>query len=351
MARYEMQAAQTLLQRLGAGPSPLSVWTAQAERRAQEWVAALGLARSIEARARFRETAPGALSGRVYASAIDRGRLEVATTWIGWLFLIDDQMDEGATGKNPRLFRERLQPFFDMAAEMAGTAAVATAWQPAMQPAGLPLLCALREIWYRLASSMPQDWCAAFARHYFDYLCACEWEAANRANGRVPSVDEYPAKRRDAGAIWPSLDLLEYVADAPLDPSLRDHALLIDIRTACADVVCWTDDLLTVAKERAHGDVHNLVIVLEHATRCDERKASENVARKIELRIAEFEAMRKKMFAMNLNSHAHSALSRYVDGLHHWMRGHLEWGLQTIRYDANPASSAAYLEDLLSAGE
>lgn len=198
---------------------------------------------------------------------------------------------------------------------------------------------------------MPQDWCAAFARHYFDYLSACEWEAANRANGRVPSVDEYPAKRRDAGAIWPSLDLLEYVADAPLDPSLRDHALLIDIRTACADVVCWTDDLLTVAKERAHGDVHNLVIVLEQATRSDERKALENVARKIESRIADFEALRKKMFAMNLNSHARSALSRYVDGLHHWMRGHLEWGLQTIRYDANPASSAAYLEDLLSAGE
>ena len=62
-------------------------------------------------------------------------------------------------------------------------------------------------------------------------------------------------------------------------------------------MVCWTDDLLTVAKERAHGDVHNLVIVLEYATGCDERKAVDMVAQRIEARFADFGELRRRMLA------------------------------------------------------
>ena len=106
---------------------------------------------------------------------------------------------------------------------------------------------------------MPADWRATFAWDFFDYLCGCEWEAENRAQGLVLEA-EFLRKRRDAGAIWPSLDLLEDAAGVLL-AGPRDVPLLAAARTACADVVCWTDDLLTVGKERAHGDVHNLVIL------------------------------------------------------------------------------------------
>ena len=358
--RYEIQTARILLERLGTGPSPVSPWTPEAEVHVREWAAGFGLVRSQAAQDRFRKTAPGELSGRVYATAAGPDRLAAATAWIGWLFLIDDQLDEGATGKDPALVRDRLRPFADMAAEMAGTAPAAEgapargtpAERPAdtTPPAGttagrarLPLLAALIEVWGRISPHMPTAWRATFAQHYFDYLRGCEWEAANRACGRIPPEAEFARGRREAGAIWPSLDLLEYVADAPVPDSFRGDPLLAGIRTACADVVCWTDDLLTVGKERAHGDVHNLVIVLQHATGCDERKALEMVAQRIEARVSDFEELRRRIVARH-----EGALASHVTGLQHWMRGHLEWGLRTIRYNAADAGSAAYLEDLLS---
>jgi hypothetical protein len=65
-----------------------------------------------------------------------------------------------------------------------------------------------------------------------------------------------------------SFDLIEFVHD--LDPPVqsRVHPLYLDLVTAAADVVCWTDDLVTVEKEIARGDVHNLVIVLVHYESC-----------------------------------------------------------------------------------
>ncbi len=351
-----MKAAQTLLEALGTDPSPVSVWAGQAEAWARQWVASFGLTRSAVARDRFAKTAAGALAGRVYATAVDPDRLETATAWIGWLFLIDDQLDEGETGRDLRLVRERLRPFTALATEMMGCVPLRRQYDvwgagPAGEPSSrLPLVSALRDIWYRLADQMTANWRARFARHYLGYLSGCEWEVANRACDRVPSIHEFLPNRRHAGAIWPSLDLLEYVADAPLPDDVHSHPLLLDARTACADVVCWSDDLLTVDKERAHGDVHNLVIVLEHQTGCDERTALKTVIERIESRIADFNALRERISATDLGEHAGDALDRYIEGLHHWMQGHLDWGLQTIRYDANAALDLPYLEDLLSAG-
>lgn len=346
---YEMYAARMLLEKLGVEPSPVSVWARQAEVRTQHWAVAFELTRSEVAQARFRKTAPGALSGRVYASAIAQDRLEVATAWIGWLFLIDDQLDESAIGRDPLLVRERLRPFAAMATEMT-RAKAATPEGETSKDSCQPLLAALRDIWVRVAPTMPMRWRVAFSRNYSSYLSGCEWEANNRALGRIPSIREFRQKRRQAGAIWPSLDLLEYVSDTSLPNSLRGNPLLAEIRTACADVVCWSDDLLTVTKERLHGDVHNFAIVLEHALGCDEHRALDLVTRHIESRMADFEVLRETILAMRVDAHAEKVIRRHVEGLHHWMRGHLEWGLQTIRYDAQ-ALSTAYLEDLFGMGE
>jgi len=352
-----MQAARTLLEALGTDPSPVSAWTGQAEAWVRTWTSAFGLTRSVSARERFAQTAAGALAGRVYASAADPDRLQTVTAWIGWLFLIDDQLDEGETGRDLRLVRERLSPFVALAAGMMGRGAVhrrdriSNAGPVRGQSSPLPLVSALHDIWCRLADRMTASWRAAFARHYLGYLSGCEWEVANRARGRVPPVHEFVPNRRHAGAIWPSLDLLEYAADAPLPDALRSHPLLLEARTACADVVCWSDDLMTVDKERAHDDVHNLVIVLEHQTGCDERTALDNVTERIASRIADFNALREQILAMNIEGGAADALDGYTKGLHHWMQGHLEWGLQTARYDANAVVGVPYLEDLLSAGQ
>jgi hypothetical protein len=333
--RYEIQAARNLLERLGPDPSPVSPWAADAEAYAQNWASEFGIIRSESARTRFHDTGPGELAARVYATATRRDRLEVAAAWIGWLFLIDDQLDEGAAGKDPSLARDRLRPLAEMATGEA---------RPAQRT---PLLAALTDVWDRIVPHMPRAWRDTFIRNFLDYLRGCEWEARNRALGRVPTLEEFPGKRRETGAIWPSLNLLEFVSESPLPDDVRSLRLLAEISAACADVVCWSDDLLTAEKERANGDVHNLVIVLEFATGCGRREAIETVGQRIEARFSEFgETQRRLLTSMAGDSAPEKALAGHLTGLRHWMRGHLEWGLRTTRYN-DQADPGSYLEDLL----
>jgi hypothetical protein len=78
------------------------------------------------------------------------------------------------------------------------------------------------------------------------------------------------------------------------------------------------------------------VFVLEYAYGCAERRAVEMVAERIATRLSDFEELKLRVPASGV-------MVGHVDGLHDWMRGHLEWGLRTVRYTA----SDGYLEDLL----
>lgn len=322
----------------------VSPWAHEAESHARSWVRAFNLVRSDRAKERFDKTAAGELAARVYASAVSSPKLATAADWIGWLFFLDDQLDEGHVGRDPAVAHAFLQPLAESLCE-----------ELASSPHdGSPLPAALSDIRRRLLPSMPVAWQGRFTRHVADYLNGCEWEAANRANGQVPCLDEFPSRRRTAGAIWPSLDLLEYVTDAPLPDWVYGDPLFAEMCEAAADVVCWTDDVLTLEKERACGDVHNLVIVIEHATGCTTTAAMMRAAHQIDSRLADFvrcERRLEEMFGrIRVDDAVRVAAEKYATGLRNWMRGHLDWGLHTIRYHSVGHTTAgvapAYLEML-----
>lgn len=324
--------------------SAVSPWAHEAESHARSWVRAFDLVRSDRAKERFDKTAAGELAARVYASAVSSLKLATAADWIGWLFFLDDQLDEGHVGKDPAAAHAFLQPLAESLSE-----------KPANRPPdGSPLRAALSDIRRRMLPTMPVAWQRRFTRHVADYLNGCEWEAANRAHGRVPSLDEFPSRRRMAGAIWPSLDLLEFVTDEPLPDRVYGDPLFAEMCEAAADVVCWTDDVLTLDKERAHGDVHNLVIVLEHATGCTTTAAMMRASHHIDSRLADFMRCERRhpgmLDRLGVDGPGQQATQQYVTGLRNWMRGHLDWGLHTIRYHSVEHTATglapAYLETL-----
>jgi terpene synthase-like protein len=322
----------------------VSPWAHEAESHARGWVREFGLVRSDCAKERFDKTAAGELAARVYASAVSSLKLAAAADWIGWLFFLDDQLDEGHVGRDPAAAHAFLQPLAESLCDKPAN------WPPV----GSPLRAALSDIRRRMLPAMPVAWQGRFTRHVADYLNGCEWEAANRAHGRVPCLDEFPSRRRTAGAIWPSLDLLEFVTDAPLPDRVYGDPLFAEMCEAAADVVCWTDDLLTLDKERACGDVHNLVIVLERATGCTTTVAMMRAAHQIDSRLADFmrcECRLEEMFGrIRADDAVQVAAQKYTAGLRNWMRGHLDWGLHTIRYHSVERTTTglapAYLEML-----
>lgn len=338
------QGGANLRQLRSLTASAMSPWADEAESHVRDWVRSFGLVRSDRAKERFDKTAAGALAARVYASAVSPFKLILGAEWIGWLFLLDDQLDEGDVGRNPAATRAFLRPLAESLHDGLADGS----------PVGSPLRGSLRDIRRRVMSVMPTSWREIFNNHVAEYMKGCEWEAANRAQGRVPGLAEFPSQRRTAGAIWPSLDLLEFVTDGPLPDRVRSEPVFAELCRAAADVVCWTDDVMTVDKERARGDVHNLVIVLEHETGCTADSAVVRAEQRIDSRLGDFieyECRLAKILSLaDADAAARRAAELYLAGLRNWMRGHLEWGISTIRYNSveQTATNAvpSYLERL-----
>ncbi|MEU8757884.1 terpene synthase family protein [Streptomyces sp. NPDC048659] len=250
---------------------------------------------------------------------------------MAWLFLLDDLIDESDLGKDADLLHEHLRDMLEVAI--------------GKEAADSPMGRALEEIITQASHGMANDWQLRFRRHVADYLSACVWQAAHRQHGQMPSQEAFPAKRREFGAILPSFDLVERTEASCLPPSLYYSRPYQDLLIAAADVVCWTNDLMTVEKEAAQGDPHNLVLVTAHHRRLDRHAATLAVADACEKRLLAHERAHRDLTVLTQTLDAPPSARRNADrcarALIGWARGHLEWGAATPRYDATTAAPRA----------
>ncbi|MFE3068474.1 terpene synthase [Streptomyces sp. NPDC059247] len=289
------------------------------------WVGAVGLCETEAELPRLVRIRPGLLAAWCHPRA-DRTDSTLVAMWMAWLFLLDDRIDESDLGRDA----DRLDGYLS---ELLG---VASGGRTAASPMGR----ALAEIVGRASDGMPDSWHLRFRRHIVDYLSACVWQAAHRQAAEVPSPDAFPARRRAFGAIMPTFDLVERTEAGALPPSLYYSRPYQDLLVAAADVVCWTNDLMTVEKEAAQGDPHNLVLVTAHHRGLDRHAASLAVARACEERLATHGRARRELRAPTRTPDADTRrqdADRCAGALLVWTRGHLEWGLDTPRY--GPAAS------------
>ena len=323
-------AVQALLRDFPIPASAPGSWSAQAAQHTRRWVTAMGLVRSATSAAHLEQISTGQLTGWVHPDAL-AGRRNTITDWFSWLFIFDDQCDEGTAGRDPALLSEIVN-------------AVEGALDTSLpQPRG-PLPAAMGDICARLRPAAPAAWWQRFSWHVREYLHACVQEAADRARGKVPTTADYPRARREAGAIMPTLDLIEFAAGCYLDDSTYWQPGYQAAREAAADVICWTDDLATAAKEHARGGVHNLIIVLAEDHNLTWAQAAAEARQLLDRRITDYLTAEQAV----LQSQPPQTLDTSLRGLRQWMRGHLDWGAQTARYhqaDHSPGNPA-YLEDL-----
>jgi hypothetical protein len=108
--------------------------------------------------------------------------------------------------------------------------------------------------------------------------------------------------------------------------------------TTAADVVCWTNDLMTLEKEMTYGDTHNLVCVVSEAAGMTLDQAIDDVIartdRRIDLFLAAEQELQDVLGAPGSSGESATATRRCVATLRAWMRGHADWGRTTARYAA-----------------
>ncbi|MDX3228106.1 isoafricanol synthase [Streptomyces sp. ME19-01-6] len=255
--------------------------------------------------------------------------LALANDLCGWYFVFDDQFD-GELGCRPREVSRLLDAIVRATKEAEAPAGRATGHTP-----GGPLVESFRDLWRRIHHGRPRAWRERFRHHWMEYLHSYHREALGRTGSRPRSVEAVLALRRHSIGVQPCLDLNERFGGYALPEAVHGGFPLVRMREATDDVVVFTNDIVSLAKELAAGDVHNSVIVQRELTGGTLEEAVGHIAGLADARYRWFEETAARLPALLAGVGADTLrhVTHYVDGMRHVMRGNLAWSYQTARYD------------------
>lgn len=335
----------TLDERLLKLPFPLCVspYAQAAEQHVRAWAKRFKMVRRPEAVRRFADARFGIYAGYVQADAT-RDNLNTYACWLAWLFLVNDQHGEGLYG-TPQAWLDavrHLRPILDTG--VLNQAAESS-------PAGRGLADVLGHVYPRTSRA----WQERFSRHCWDTLHAVTSESARRQRAHVPDVDEYIANRMLVSAGMPLFDLSEVMSGRELPDEIRGDPAYLEMTAAATDVMAWCNDISSLEKEEAAGEVDNFVLVLEKAEKLDRPRAVAAVARRVRRRVDDYLTADRSFFehlgSRGVNSETRHSVDYCVRSMRHLMVGNLRWSQRNPRYDTPPPGRGCprppYVEDVL----
>jgi 5-epi-alpha-selinene synthase len=303
-------------------PSAVSPHAARVQDGTIAWARRLHLLQRESAYRRLSRLQYGMLTARAYPGA-SREILQIITDWCTWLFLLDDQCDEAGIGQDPAQLRRLHLELLDV---LSGSAP---------KPHIAPLAHGLWDLYTRLLVHAPAGWLARFRRSVAQYFAANVWEAMNRHEGQVPDSATYRAMRPFTSAVYPCLLLIELAEGLRLPADVHEHPTVQVMAQMTNNVISWSNDLVSLEKERQSGDVHNLVIVLANEERLPLCAAVERVVELHDAEVRAFITLSERL--PSFTPAVDSDLSQYALGMRSWMRANLDWSLAAVRYRAASA--------------
>ncbi|MEX5636248.1 terpene synthase family protein [Parafrankia sp. FMc2] len=247
------------------------------------WASRVGLVADARERARLDAAGFHLLAARILPDAPQHA-VEVFAQWVLWLFHLDDEQDEGAMGHSAEIVH---------ATYAAITSIIEGQPTPAAPPASVT---ALADLWPRTARGMSAQWRRRILEHIHHHRDAFLTQIAHRQNGTLASPEEYPSLRRDDNAMF-MFDLLEVVHRTEIPPALVTTRGWTELCAASSDIVAWCNDVVSLPREAARGETTNYVIVLRHATACDEHTALEQVHTRIIQRLRDLDEAERAVLA------------------------------------------------------
>lgn len=297
------------------------------------WARSCGLIRTDAATERFTAARFGLYAAAIQPEASE-GDLQTYAAFLAWLFTVNDQHGEALYDTAPR-WSSAVHPLYGIVQELRESA-------PGEDSAAAHALANVRD---RVYPRMSAGWKRRFATHFAEVLQAAATESRDRQLGRVPSERSYVANRRIVSAGAPMLDLAEFCATVELPSSLRELPSYQFMREAATDVMAWTNDIVSVEKERRAGELHNYVLVLMHHRDLTSGQAQDLVIQRVQERVAAYQAAEEHFLAQ-----AHSGVladpfrqaARYcARAMRHFMVGHAYWAQLSQRYSSDPVSALA----------
>lgn len=296
------------------------------------WAREVGLVTSEQGAERLRRAGFEQLAARAFPET-RLAKVALFAEWLVWLACFDDERDEGellhgSVGDLDRVWDELL-------AALGGDAEHPDTPARAIE-------VALVDLWYPTSSGMGPVWRRRFVDHLELHRLGVRREAENRLSGRVPGLDEYPLLRRQTAGmfVW---DLVEAILEVEVPPELASTVEWTNLRAAVSDVVAWCNDVASLQRESAQGDVHNYVVVASEALGMERPEAVDWVLARIVERLGDVHATAGALpglFAAHRVPRATAAeVSNVACVFTSAPRAYIEWLLASERY--NPPETTA----------
>lgn len=280
------------------------------------WVKAFSLVPDEDNFERLVKSKFGWLAARAYPNA-SLEALKIVSDWNTWLFIRDDQCDESGLGRDPVL----------LASIHAGLLDILSGRTPGQGDS--PLAYALSDIRGRLLQKADPAWMCRFIVSVVEYFESSVWEAHNRADGLIPDTETYILMRPYTGGLYTDIDLIDITEDIYLPLHVRKSDVVQRLALMANNVVCWSNDIISFAKESRHHDVHNLVTTLR-LTQPTLQKAIDRAAGLTNAEVNAFIELQAHL--PSYTPEIDADLQRFVAVLRSWMRGNLDWAYDSGRY-------------------
>lgn len=301
------------------------------------WARQFGLVKDERAIARLRDAKFGNLVARVYPRS-PRDALAILTDWFTWVFVLDDECDEAGIGKRPQRLAALHAHCLEVLSRL-GPENLPTLSRPRPDRPDVALIHALSDLRGRMHSLMSRAWMDRFAVSLGEYFDAGIWEAENRELGVWPDSESYIRMRPYTGAMHIAIDFIDLTEGETLPLVVRKDPCYQRLMLITANVVLWSNDLFSLQKERAHHDMHNLALVLQHEEDICLQAAVDRVARLIEREVKHFIALEARLPCFG--TAVDSLLRRFVRVLRSWMRGNIDWSCESGRYQTSAEEGIA----------
>jgi germacradienol/geosmin synthase len=267
----------------------------------------------------------------VCAAALDpdgtADELVAGTRWLSWGTYADDYF--------PQVFN----PTGDMTAATAFVARLSSIMNGDPVVPANPVESGLADLWPSIVSGLSPEGAARYRTAVESMLTSWLWELDNHRQRRVPDPVDYIEMRRRTFGSDLTMSLSRLAHERVLPPEVFATRPLQNLDNAAADYACFVNDLYSYQKEVEYeGEVHNIVLVVEHFLNVDRGTAVAIVRDLMDERMRQFEHIASTELPLvadhfNLGPEAREALRRYVVELQNWLAGVLKWHQDTDRYD------------------
>ncbi|OAX38874.1 terpenoid synthase [Rhizopogon vinicolor AM-OR11-026] len=258
----------------------------------------------------------GEFSAACYSNT-DAFRLRVYSDYMGWLFAMDDWLEQTDVDQILRMRQCCISAFRDpinFETEKFGRK-----------------LC--RSYFSRFRETGGPGCTERFIHTMDLYLRAVAKEVDNHAKGCILDLESFIALRRETICVKPSLAFIEYAAQIDLPTEVVSHPNITAMENAVIDYAACSNDIFSYNVEQCRRYNHNIIICIMHEQGLDLQGAMEYAGQLCKDAIQRFEANRADL--PSLGKEIDEQVAIYVEGLQDWIVSSLHWSFDTNRYFGN----------------